>query len=74
MSFPKLFGGKAVVNTTRITVFSRTIPDFGLVLRAKQMLPKLLLTCNCYVTDYTVEIVRLPTRIFFNIIAREDQR
>ena len=68
------YSSKAVVNTRRIIVLNRTIPDVGLVLMAKEILLKLLLTRIRYVKDYTVETVRLPTRRFFDVIAREDLR
>ena len=74
MSIPKSFSGKAAVSTTRITVFRRSITNVGLVLGAKEIPLKLLLICNCYVTNDIVEIVKLPTRGDLNIVARRDRR
>ena len=67
MGFPKLFSIKTAVNSARIKVFRRAIPDVGIVLRAEEMLMKLFLTCNSYVTDYTIKIVRLPIKGSFDI-------
>ena len=74
MSITKSFRGKGAVNTTRITVFRLSIPDVSIVLRAKEMPLKLLLTSNCYVTDDIVQMIKLPTRGALNIIARKDRR